>query len=210
MGKFKIIAFALIAASFLVSLLAYPYLPERMVTHWNAAGIPDGFSSRNLGTFLVPVLGIGILLLFQLLPFLDPYHKNYKKFAVEYEGFQAAFSFFFLALHSATIGYSLGWAVSIPFVTVSTMGALFIAMGIILPRVRRNFFFGIRTPWAISSEANWKRTHEFGGKVFIFLGIFSIASAAFGTNFLLFLGVMIVSILSISAYSWWLFHKKTK
>ena len=49
------------------------------------------------------------------------------------------------------------------------MGILFIALGNVLPRVEPNWFVGIRTPWTLSSDSVWRKTHRTGGWTF-FLG----------------------------------------
>ncbi|OPX65341.1 MULTISPECIES: DUF1648 domain-containing protein [unclassified Methanoregula] len=40
----------------LVPLAAYPVLPDQIITHWNAAGEPDGSMGKLAGTGLVPLI----------------------------------------------------------------------------------------------------------------------------------------------------------
>ena len=56
-------------------------------------------------------------------------------------------------------------------------GALFVVLGNLLGKVRPNWFFGIRTPWALSSAESWSRTHRLGGWLFLALGLLTMASA---------------------------------
>lgn len=56
------------------------------------------------------------------------------------------------------------------------IGLMLAVLGNILPKVPRNFFVGIRTPWAISDEENWHKTHRVGGKVFLLGGFLMILS----------------------------------
>jgi uncharacterized membrane protein len=49
-------------------------------------------------------------------------------------------------------------------------GILFILLGNYLPKLPRNFFFGIRSPWTLASETVWKRTHILSGWLFVVAG----------------------------------------
>ena len=40
---------------------------------------------------------------------------------------------------------------------------MLIAIGNQLPRARPNWWFGIRTPWTLSNDRVWERTHRVGG-----------------------------------------------
>jgi len=43
---------------------------------------------------------------------------------------------------------------------------LFYYLGILMQHSRRNWFVGIRTPWTLSSDVVWEKTHKRGGLVF--------------------------------------------
>ena len=66
-----------------------------------------------------------------------------------------------------------------PALTVMKLlvGGLFVVIGNYLGKVRRNFFVGIRTPWTLTSDEVWARTHRVGGWLFVLAGIAIIASA---------------------------------
>ena len=50
-------------------------------------------------------------------------------------------------------------------------------IGNLLPRARPNWFVGIRTPWTLSSDRVWEKTHRFGGRLFVADGlVIAIAS----------------------------------
>ena len=52
-------------------------------------------------------------------------------------------------------------------------------IGNYLGKVRSNFFFGIRTPWTLSSERSWNRTHRLGGRLFFGLGLVAVVTPIF-------------------------------
>jgi uncharacterized membrane protein len=51
------------------------------------------------------------------------------------------------------------------------MGVLLVALGLVLPRIRRNAWIGFRTPWTLTSDENWARTHRFAGIAMVTGGI---------------------------------------
>ena len=54
-------------------------------------------------------------------------------------------------------------------------GALFIYIGFLVEHAEQNWFVGIRTPWTLSSERVWKKTHALGGTPFKVAGVIAIA-----------------------------------
>jgi len=54
------------------------------------------------------------------------------------------------------------------------VGLLFIFLGNLLPKVPKNYFIGIRTPWTLSSEDIWQRTHRLGGWCFVISGVLMV------------------------------------
>ena len=44
----------------IVSLAAWQYLPERVATHWNVSGVPNGYSPRWLAAMLLPAVLVGV------------------------------------------------------------------------------------------------------------------------------------------------------
>ncbi|MBV8490241.1 MAG: SdpI family protein, partial [Candidatus Eremiobacteraeota bacterium] len=69
------------------------------------------------------------------------------------------------------VGATLGISGISPNVLVVLVGALLVLIGNYLPKIRKNFFLGIRTPWTLASDEVWLRTHRFGGWVFTIGGI---------------------------------------
>ena len=161
-----------------VSVWAYPHLPPRVATHWNAAGQPNGYSSRGFAMALVPGLMVLITLLFQLLPLVDPKRANYAKFLDSYWAIANTVLLFLGSVHVLIIAHGLGYGVSIARLVPLFMGVLFIALGNVLPRIEPNWFVGIRTPWTLSSDTVWRKTHRTGGWVF-FLGGCALMIEAF-------------------------------
>jgi uncharacterized membrane protein len=153
----------LILASVLLSVAVYTRLPEQMATHWSIDGQPDGWSGRAVGAFLLPGVMLAIWALAQVLPTVDPRGANYEKFRGTYDLVITAITGVMALLHVGSIGTALGWPISVARVVPLGVAIVFIVIGNALPRARPNWFFGIRTPWTLSSDRVWERTHRLGG-----------------------------------------------
>lgn len=161
-----VLIWATVAAAFFVSIIFYPKMPERMASHWNARGQADDTMNKSVALFLMPAVALGEVLLLYAIVRIDPLRKNIRRFYVYYEGFILLLAGFMLAIHLFMIAWNLGVRLSINALMPLAMGVLFFGMGALLPRLRPNWFIGIRTPWTLSNEAVWARTHAVGGVIF--------------------------------------------
>jgi len=161
-----------------ISVWAYPSLPPTVATHWNLRGTPDGFSSRLVAVAIGPLVIIGIMLLFNVLPKFDPRRENYAKFLSTYWLFANAVIVFMLILHGLVIATGLGYSVRIDRLMPLFIGLLFVVIGNYLTRVEPNWFVGIRTPWTLSSDTVWRKTHRTGGWLMVIGGL-ALATGAF-------------------------------
>lgn len=145
--------------------------------HWNARGEIDAYTSKGGAVLFALGLNIGLFLLMFLLPLYSP---RYKQQAPRFEKVLPKMTFMLLVFFSLLNLYMLAHPlirVELPVNPVLIIIGLMLAvLGNILPKVPRNFFVGIRTPWAISDEENWHKTHRVGGKVFLLGGFLMILS----------------------------------
>jgi uncharacterized membrane protein len=88
------------------------------------------------------------------------------------------------------------------------LGALFVALGILLPRTRRNPFFGVRTPFALASDENWARTQRVGAWTMVAGGVVTIAAGLVGLRAVA-LGANLVTALAPMLWSWVLARRGT-
>lgn len=181
------VSLMLIAAGFAVSLIAFPFLPEQMAVHWNIRGEVDGYAGKWFGAFFAPVISLLLLALLRYLPKIDPKKDNYPRFQGSYSFTIILVLAFLLAIHVLTIGFNLGLALDISRLAPLGVGLLFIGIGNYMPKFKPNYFSGIRTPWTLSNETVWHKTHRFGGKAFVVMG-----------------GLTILSILLREPLNWWL------
>jgi len=208
----KLIRYAIIAGlifTFALTIAIYPTAPDRIVSHWNAAGQADGYMSKFWGLFLIPIIMTGFVALFAVLPRIDPYKKNYEKFRDYYEGFILLFVLFMLAIQVQIILWSIGYQISPNLTFPVLIGILFIYIGFLLGHAEQNWFVGIRTPWTLSSKTVWKKTHELGGKLFKIAGVISCIGIFAGVYALWFILVPALAVAAITVtYSYYEFQKE--
>jgi immunity protein, SdpI family len=62
-------------------------------------------------------------------------------------------------------------------VLAAEIGLALVVMGNYLPKVKSNWFVGVRTPWTLSSEASWRQTHRLAGWLFTLGGLLTFITA---------------------------------
>lgn len=211
MRKLSIIILILTIFSFLIGIYFYPKMPERMASHWNQYGEVDGYSNKFWGTFLIPFILLFMLFLYLIIPKIDPLKNNILKFINYYDTF---FLIFFLFLITVYL-FMLFWNINIKinpnrFFPVG-LGVLFIYVGVLLKYAQRNWFVGIRTPWTLSNDYVWQKTHLLGSKLFVIAGIVSLFGFFFLKYSYLFVLIPIISFsLFLTIYSYFLYQKVEK
>jgi immunity protein, SdpI family len=177
-----------------VSIWAYPQLPPTVATHWSLRGQADGFSSRTVAVAIIPAVILLMTGLFNVLPRLDPRRENYAKFIGTYWLIANTVIAFMLVAHGMIIASGLGYSVKIDRLMPIGIGLLLIVLGNYLTRVEPNWFVGIRTPWTLSSDNVWRKTHRTGGWLMV-VGGFVVAACAFlphGAFLPLFVGAIVI------------------
>ena len=208
----KLIRPAIVLVLFLtavITVVAYPVLPDVVASHWNAAGDLNGTMPKFWGLALIPVLMYGFCALFVVLPRIDPLRNNYQKFQDYYDGFILVFAVFFFFVQLQIILWGLGIHIS-PNLTLPVMiGILFIYIGFLIGHAEPNWFVGIRTPWTLSSDSVWKKTHQRGATLFKLAGVVSMIGILAGIYAWLFILIPAIAVaLYTVVYSYIEFNKE--
>jgi uncharacterized membrane protein len=178
--RLDLLASGLLGASAVVTAAVYDRLPDPMPTHYDAHGVPNGWMPRAIGAFLLPVLGAGVWALIRfggrLLP--PAWRERLEASPLSAVGLLVAGLL-------ATLQGLMVEAALLPVPRLGrevwvVLGVFFALFGLIMPRVRRNPWIGIRTPWTLTSDENWARTHRFAGYTMVASGLCSIAAALAG------------------------------
>jgi uncharacterized membrane protein len=158
-------------------VVAYPSMAERVPTHWNMQGEVDGWSSRYVVAWVIPLVMASMLVIFRILPHIDPRRANYEKFRGAYDAIVIATVVFMTGLHMLLLASATGSEVPIGRIIPAAVGAFFMVLGVLLPRAHPNWFIGIRTPWTMTSDVAWERTHRLGGTLFLLSGVLTVLAS---------------------------------
>ena len=201
----------IIFISFIIAICIYPQMPERMASHWNAQGQVDGYISKFWGLFLMPILTLLIFLLLIAIPKIDPLKQNIDKFRKYYDGFVILIVVYMFYVYLLTLLWNTGVRFSIIQPLMPAMGILFYYIGILVENAKRNWSIGIRTPWTLSSERVWEKTHKIGGKLFKIAGIIAFIGVFFQKYAAFFILIPVISVTVYTiVYSYFEYQRETK
>lgn len=208
-----LVVLLMLAAATLAGLLLWNQLPDQMASHWNANDQVDGYMSRFWGVFLLPLITLAMLVLFLVVPSLDPLKANIAQFREMFNVFIVLIVAFMVYIYALTLAWNLGYAgFKMSGAMLPAIGLLFIFTGFMLRKAKRNFFIGIRTPWTLSSDTVWNETHRVGAILFMLSGVLAFIGGLFGgtTAFWLMFAPIIGSTLFLLVYSYVLYQREAR
>jgi uncharacterized membrane protein len=180
-----------------------PALPEQMTTQWNAAGAADGTMSKPAVLVGGPSLVLGIVLLFESIPRIDPLAENIDSFQTAYDAAAILVAGFLAYVHGFVVAWNLGYEISVQQALSPALAVLYVAVGFLMEHAERNWFVGIRTPWTLSSEAVWRHTHDRTAILFKIAGAVALGGLVVPAYFVYFVAVPAAAIaLFATVYSY--------
>jgi uncharacterized membrane protein len=200
----------LVVIAIAVSAAAWPSLPERVPMHWNARGEIDGWDSKTTGAVFMPSVMLGLALLFSAIPALSPKGFEVNTHSRAFHWIAFATVALLLIIHIAAILAALHHHVLIDVVVPVAVGVLFVVLGNYMPKFKRNFFIGIRTPWTLTDDEVWLRTHRLGALVFTLAGAVMILAPLLGLqrNPLFIMIVVVLAAMVPIVYSFLIYRQR--
>lgn len=208
------IAGVLVALCALASLYTLSQLPADITlpVHWGLSGEPDATASASFALLLPPGLMLVLTVLMAMLHYMEPRELHLEQSKVGIQAIYWALMVLFLALEAGYLGLAHGVQVPMFQLIISALGISFTIMGNYFGKVRSNYFIGIRTPWTLSSDSVWQKTHRLAGKLTMASGLISaILAWLLPADFagILIIALLLPSILLPAVLSWW-FWKNEK
>jgi uncharacterized membrane protein len=168
----------LILAMLVVSAWIWPSLPDdaRLPVHWNLDGEPDRYGSKVEALLAMPAIALLLTIVFLVLPYFDPRRKNLQQSAKLWNAAAIGTVLLIAAIHAFLVLSAIGQPVDVKSVLLPGIAGLFILLGNYLGKTRSNWFAGIRTPWTLSSDYAWEKTHRWAGRLFVLTGVVTLAA----------------------------------
>ena len=214
MDKFmKKIVWLFIIAPAIYLAMAWNTLPETIAMHFNLKGDIDRYGSKNeLATMILILIAVNAVV-YLLLP--QVYRIDPKRYAAENKDRLFRIAFAVVVFTSAVLCLIIYSSIhgnikfSMRFI-LAGVGLMLAVVGNYIYNIKPNYFAGIRLPWTLNNDENWKKTHLLGGKL-LFGGGLLIAVICLFTPFtfsmITLFVVLSVVILITCIYSYRLYKK---
>ncbi|MHB1001114.1 MAG: SdpI family protein [Armatimonadota bacterium] len=203
----------ILAAMIAVAIWQYPYLPDNIPTHFGITGEADAWSSKLSGLLTMPVMALFIYILLSVFAWLGSTERGNLCLDTTSKNIllnlRSIMMFMMLMIQAGMILYAYGnTGFIMPALSVS-LGLMFIYIGWSVRHVSRNWIIGMRLPWTLADDDNWRKTNTFGGKVFIVLGILTLLTAFYPILIIpVILAGTILGTTIITIYSYWIYRTK--
>jgi uncharacterized membrane protein len=193
-----LLALLIVVAQILIAVGTYPFLPDSVPSHFNAAGQVNGYLPKWINAILFPGISLALFFILRFAMQISPRLGNANQRRANTQVVNlilVGILLFMLVIQLTITAYALGLPVDISFVISLAISVLFVFLGNFLGKLRRNFWAGIRTPWTLASDIVWERTHRLGGWLFVLVGLIGIVTSFFAP--LRIWGLMVPLILAI-------------
>lgn len=192
-----ILFLVLTALTVLTGIILYPQFPDQIASHWNAAGEVDGYTDKFWGIFLFPAFMVLFFLLYVVIPKIDPLKSNIESFRPQYNLLWLGLAVYFVYIFGLAMAWNLGHRFDFVVVMIPAMAILFYLIGSVLEKSKRNWFMGIRTPWTLSSDVVWDKTHRFGGRMFKLAAVVSLLGMFVDSTIAIWLSIAPILVVSV-------------
>ena len=204
-----ILVITIIVIAFASGIYFYPQLPDPIASHFNTEGLANGFMPKLVGVFLIPFAILILTSLLYFFPMIDPLKENWKSFRAYYNSFIVIITAFLLYVYFLLLTWNLGYHLNIGRLFLPAFALLWFSIGIILPHTKRNWFVGIRTPWTVSNDKVWDKTHRLAGALFkISAPIILIGLVVPTVSFYFLIVPAVTSVLLLVIYSYVIYREQ--
>lgn len=193
----------------------YNTIPQTVPMHFGIDGKADRYGSKEELIWVVTAmsaLAIGIYFLIRFLPRIDP-KKTARYSAGTFKKLSFSLIVFFSALQLFIINAAISGSFAMSKFMLPLMGLFFIYLGNLMHSVKPNYFFGIRTPWALEDENTWRATHQLASKLWLAGGLaITILTLLlpYKMGFIVFMCIVLVITLIPIIFSYRYFKKHKK
>lgn len=182
-----------------VGILLWDSLPEVMPTHWGVKGQPNGWSSRPVAVFGMPL----VLLVLHWVCMWGTDWDRKNKGQSEKVMILVMWLVPLVSLLGCSSTYAAALGRDVPTVSIATLflGVVLIIVGNYLPKCKQNRTIGIKIKWTLENEENWNATHRLAGKLWVVGGLGILVCGLLSVTYLM--PVLLAAVVLIPViYSW--------
>ncbi|MFB6174910.1 MAG: SdpI family protein [Candidatus Nanohalobium sp.] len=187
--------FALMAG---ITVYGFLNIQGDIAVHFNASGQPNNTMSKFSGLMILPVISIAVYLLIMYLTSIDPLKENVENFRPSLKGLAIFITGFLTYIQGMIVFWNLGYSFNVSAAITPGIAVMFYAMGVLCDRAERNWFIGVRTPWTLSSDEVWRKTHRKAAPLFKLSGLIALGGLVFPQYLLAF---VLIPVIAVSIYA---------
>ncbi len=183
-----------VAISLIIAAVAFNILPDEIPAHYNFEGEVDRMGSKS-ETFIYPIMIFGMTLFWEI--FLSYFRKQIKNGTEEKEIAEAKNNYKILIIAASVVSamqivlqivgvvraYNYdssaqgGFGLEMFQATGIVTGIVFIVLGNVIPKTKRNGLLGVRTKWSLANDKTWLATNRLGGVSMCIGGVLIVAGS---------------------------------
>lgn len=205
--KTIILTIVLILLPMVVGVVLWEKLPLQMVTHWGVNNEPNGWMSRPMAVFGLPIICAALQILAVVATEKDKRKDNLHRKSVAMVLWIVPVVTWVCS--AVTYGYVFYEKINVGLICCLLVGLLFIALGNQLPRQMQNHVFGIRTKLTLSDEDVWRASHRFGGWVMTLGGVVVVLCSLFQWWWVVIAVFVVIAVVTLG-YPRWYYNKREK
>ena len=178
------------------SALVYKDLPEQVAIHFDVHGVADNYASKAFAAFGLPILLALMNVLLQIALTSDPKRDPSAKIYTLSRWILAPFSLF---TSSLTLLIALGHPIKVERIVPLFVSIILLLIANYLPKCKQNYTIGIKLPWTLASQTNWRKTHRLAGWLYCIISIIFILSIILNWNvaFIFFIGLALMLVVPV-------------
>ena len=191
-----LITSVIILLPILFGVLLWDELPDMMATHWGLDNQPNGWSSKAMAVYGIPLIMLAMQWFMLFVTELDLKKKNHSMKLIQLVLW--IIPMMTLLVSAMCYAYALGIELNMGFWALFFLGALFTIIGNYLPKCRLNWTVGIKLPWTLSDAENWNHTHRLAGPVWVAGGLLLVLCSFFSRHPIALYGSIAVILLMVT------------
>lgn len=186
MKKLYSVLYAVLLICVLGTVIFLILSPDRIPVHYNFAGEVDRIGSKY-ENLIWPGFAIGLgafFLLMARVPRKKGEKTNEKVLVIAGVCTLIFFTLLGFYFMMKALRYDPEAAPQVSYDDVNRfvsigIGALLVVLGNIMPKMRRNALFGLRTKWSMANDSVWQKSQRFGGIASVVAGFIMVILALF-------------------------------